>query len=371
MWIEKVKNGYRYVERYKDPLTLKYRRFTVTLDKDTRQAKKQAQEILSERIREFYESVPTQSKDYTLSDLVKAYRAYQEKTVKASTYKRNFFACDTLMRMLGADTLLSSINAGFIKRRFIASGKENDTLNEHLTRLKALIRWGYKNDYIEDIHFLDKIDRFKSDPHRLKIADKFLEREELAALTESMKVKIWRDLTLFIALSGLRVGEALALEQADVDLKERLIHVNKNYDHINEIVTSTKTETSCRDVYMQDELFPLCRHLKAERLSERMIGRPTDLFFSSDGGHLHYYAFNKYLSETGQQVLGRKITTHTLRHTHASLLMEQGVDIATISRRLGHADSKITKEIYLHVTKKIKQQDETKLKYISILKRAE
>lgn len=367
MWVEKAKTGYRFIERYKDPLTLKYRRFTVTLEKDTRQTRKQAQELLNERIRAYYDSVPTQGKEYTLADLVQAYRVYQKKRVKASTYTRNYFAADTLMKILGSDTLLSAINAGYIKKCFIASGKGNDTLNEHLTRLKALIRWGYKNDYIDDVRFLDKIDRFKTQPHRLKISDKFLERKELVALTDSMKVKIWHDLTLFIALSGLRVGEAIALEQADVDINDRTIHVNKNYDYINREVTSTKTDTSCRDVYIQDELLPLCRRIKANRLSDRLVGKKTDLFFTSDGGYIHYYTFNKYLFENGQRILGRKITTHTLRHTHASLLMEQGIDIATISRRLGHADSQITKEIYLHVTKEIKRMDEEKIKGISLL----
>lgn len=371
MWVEKAKTGYRFIERYKDPLTLKYRRFTVTLEKDTRQTRKQAQELLNERIRAYYDSVPTQGKEYTLADLVQAYRVYQKKMVKASTYRRNYFAADTLMKMLGGDTLLSNLNAGYIKKCFIASGKENDTLNEFLTRLKALIRWGYKNDYIDDVRFLDKIDRFKTQPHRLKISDKFLEREELTALTDNMTVKKWHDLTLFIALSGLRVGEAMALNLEDVDIKERTIHVSKTYDHNNGFLTSTKTDTSCRDVYIQDELLPLCRQLKADRLAGRLIGQRTPLLFSDGGGYLHYYAFNKYLSETGQRVLGRKITTHALRHTHASLLMEQGVDIATISRRLGHANSKITKEIYLHVTKKLKKQDAEKLKDISLLVRAQ
>lgn len=47
--------------------------------------------------------------------------------------------------------------------------------------------------------------------------------------------------------------------------------------------------------------------------------------------------------------------------------MEQGIDIDTISRRLGHSDSKVTKEIYLHVTKKLKEKEQNQIREIKIL----
>ncbi len=53
--------------------------------------------------------------------------------------------------------------------------------------------------------------------------------------------------------------------------------------------------------------------------------------------------------------LHRTITPHALRHTHASLLMEQGINIDIIFGRLGHENSSITREIYLHVTEKLKK----------------
>ena len=70
----------------------------------------------------------------------------------------------------------------------MGSGKDAVTLNEYLIRLKALLRWAYRNDYIADISYLDKIERFRTDPHRLKIQDKFLEASELSDLLSGMKV---------------------------------------------------------------------------------------------------------------------------------------------------------------------------------------
>lgn len=56
-----------------------------------------------------------------------------------------------------------------------------------------------------------------------------------------------------------------------------------------------------------------------------------------------------------------------MRHTHVALMAEQGVSLEVISRRLGHSNSKITREIYHHVTKKMQEKDNQQIKDIKIL----
>ena len=82
---------------------------------------------------------------------------------------------------------------------------------------------------------------------------------------------------------------------------------------------------------------------------------------------MHYYDYAKYLREVSKRVIGREITPHTLRHTHVSLLAEAGVPLETISRRLGHSGSKVTKEVYLHVTKRLEEQDRERISNTSLL----
>lgn len=366
MWVEPTKKGkYKFTERFTDPLTGKYRRVSVTLDKDTPQSRKQAQKALAEKIRQAESGEPDK---ITLGELVEKYREEQQKTIKASTYARNYSACNSIMDILGSDIIVGRMNAGYIREALLATGKEPVTLNEFLTRFKALMRWGYRNDYVSDISYLDKLEKFKDTPHRVKIEGKFLEASELSDLLYGMKVKKWRDLTEFLALSGLRFGEAAALDLPDVDLKSRIIHVSKTYDSAHDIVTSTKTSTSTRDVYMQEQLYQLCRRLKAERLSDSIVLQMTVAFFpGSKRERIEFDCYAKYLRENSERIIGRRIAPHTLRHTHASLLMEQGIDIDTISRRLGHADSRVTREIYLHVTEKLKEKENDKLKDIKLL----
>lgn len=203
----------------------------------------------------------------------------------------------------------------------------------------------------------------------MKLEEKYLEGAELKMLLENMKCDKWRLLTEFTALSGLRVGEAIALNASDIDFENRYITISKTYDPVNHIVGTPKTATSNREVYMQDELLKLCKRIRQYMNKESLYcGYRSDLFMSDvNGDYLNYYSFNEYLSRNAEQLLGKKVTTHFMRHTHVALMAEQGVPLDVISRRLGHSDSKITRNIYFHVTKKMRERDNQQIKEIQIL----
>lgn len=369
MWIEETKNGkFKFVERYTDYLTGQKKRVSVTLDKNTAQSRKLAQRTLNEMISNA--SVQHKPKRITLRNLADAYQKEQKETIKQSTYVRNYRTCNAVVASLGEQTLVDRLTAQYIRERFLATGKPNGTLNERLVRFKAMIRWGYRNDMISDISFLNKIGTFKDIPHKVKIQDKFLEAEELKALLNGLKIDIWRYLTEFLALSGLRFGEAAALDKTDIDYNVCLIHVTKTFDHRNFVTTSTKTLCSTRDVYMQPELVLCCRKLNELMLRRKLQNCIQDthglFLYGIDGKNIHYDAYNKYLREKSMQILGKECTTHVMRHTHASLLLEKGISVDTISRRLGHEDSRVTKEIYLHITEKLKEKDNEQISKVCL-----
>ena len=211
---------------------------------------------------------------------------------------------------------------------------------------------------------------FKDIPHKIKIQDKYLENDELRIVLKGMHSTVWRLVTELMALSGMRFGEIAALIKSDIDFENNMIHVTKTFDSVNELVTAPKTTCSIRDVYMQEELRTVCKNLNTEMLKLRLMNglKDTPLFlFDKYGNHIRYYAYNKYLKKNTLRLIGRQITPHALRHTHASLLLENGIDIDTISRRLGHENSKVTREIYLHITEKLKEKDNEKISRINIL----
>ena len=172
-----------------------------------------------------------------------------------------------------------------------------------------------------------------------------------------------------MALGGLRPGEAIAITNKDIDIVNRVISVNKTFDPLNKIITSTKTETSEREVYLQNELLEFIKNkLNYNKQLQISTGIRSDLlFFNLKGERLNYFALNKYFKENCMRYLNKTLTLHSLRHTHASLMFEQGMSLEAISERLGHSNSAITKEVYLHITNKMKDKYNSEIKDIHIL----
>lgn len=373
MWPEYQENGkVKFVERYVNPLTGKCGKTSVTLDKDTRATRKEAEKILEQKIEQKLKRLSSGSTvKYTLRDLVDAYRKEQKRTVKASTYRRNYFTANSMMKVLGEDVLIEQLNAKYIRDKMYALDAENSTINELLKRSKGILRWGYKNDYMSDISFLDKISPLPDVSYREKIEDKYLETDEFLKLVDGMNKTIWKLLTQFLGLSGIRIGEAIALDKSDIDFEQRVIHITKTYDPNNLLETTPKTPSSFRDVFMQDDLYDVCRNINLYMLRQSLIsgyGKST-IFLQVEGGkRINYYTYNKYIKENALRILNReKVTPHILRHTHTCMLSENGVPLETITRRLGHEDSEITRLVYLHVTKKMKQNDNERIAAVKIM----
>ena len=366
MWIEQRGDKYLAVERYTDFLTGKQKRVSVMIEKNTQQARNKAQKILQSKIEAIRQQDP-EPQAVTLETLKNDYIAYQTRIFKASTVHRNEIILNIVIGIIGSDTLCARLSAGTIMKALLDTGKGNTTINTYLTRLKAMLRWGYQNDMCPEI--AGKLKLLPDKSEREKIQDKFLEKDELKRLLDGMQVVQWKNLTQLLALSGLRIGEALALTYDNIDVNARIIRVNKTFAPITKTITSPKTADSVREVYMQDELLSCCRKLLTGAKRRALeYGYQSDLVFADiDGNYISYDAYEKYLRENGERILNRKITSHVMRHTMTSLFAEAGVSLDVISRRLGHHDSKITRDIYYHVTKTQRKKDHEAVRQISIL----
>lgn len=372
MWAEPTKNGkVRFVERYEDPLTGKQKKVSVVMDKNTAATRKLATAALNDKITAKVDnSLPYLKKDnLTLSELVKLYREHQQHSVTQSTYRRNYYAIQSITKKLGEGTLVSNLTAGYVKARFSAGKDEAGTINERYVRFKALMRWAYENDYVSDIRWLDKIKPLPNKEKRERLQEKFLEPEDVQALLAGMQVIRWKYLTQLLVLSGMRCGEALALEMRDVNLSDQTITISKTFDSVNQLVTAPKTLCSNRVIDMQKELSDLCREIRKFTQSEKMKRGFRGKLFLCDinGDHLNYFAYNKYLGEVSERTIGRKVTTHIMRHTHISLLAAAGVPLETITRRVGHENSDITRSVYLHVTNRQRNLDRNRLQAVKLL----
>ena len=375
MWVqEKIKKDgtkcYQFHERYKDPISGKQRYVTVTLSKNTSTSRKQAATALARLIDDKLCATTSDPSSLSLTRLIEKYNAYQVKTIKASTCDRNQRQMKALERILGGDTLVPAINAGYINQQFALSGEGPGRLNERLVRLKALFLWAYMNDLIADISFLNKLKPKPVPDKKKKLQTKYLEKEELAQLIDNMEIEKWKLLTQFLCLSGLRIGELIALDDKDVDKTEGgYIRITKTYSLPLKMVTSPKTESSAREVYIQPELAECIKEMRRIiRIEKIQYSHRSGIFYPDiKGGYLHYDSYRQYFGDQTEAVIGRRLTPHACRHTMTSLFAAAGVPLEAISRRLGHEDSRTTTEVYFHVTAGLKERDNEAVRKVKVL----
>lgn len=366
MWSQEQAGKIRYFERYEDYITGKKYTVSCTFEKDTAANRKAAMRVLQDKINEKQRK---SQHEYTFGEIVELYRKDQLKTVAVSTYKRNYWAMERWMKIIGKDTIANRITAKFVRERLLTLDKSNGTLNGYLSRLSALIRWAYKADLIAGTECIDKLDRFKDDPHRMKIQDKYLEPKEIELLLQHMQVEQWSLIVRFMILSAMRFAEVAALNKEDVDLEKKVIRITKQYDSVNRIVTHVKTTSSYGEVFIQPELEEVIKQLNTFMNKRKLKNKlKTKLFlFDEAGDYINYYSFNKYLKENSKEACGKEITVHALRHTAASILFASGISLEQCSRRLRHSNSKITKEIYIHITEQLREKDNERLSKLTLL----
>lgn len=356
MWFS---NGYA-VEYYTDPNTGIRKTISVKCKGESERAKQEAIKRLTDKVAHI------QDTKIKLSECVTLWLKECERSVKPSTFRKYRITLCSIQKVLG-DAYMDKLTAGYIRQKFIECGEVNRTLNGYLKTFKTFWRWAYQNDFVKTAEVAEKLRNFQDTPKKERIQDKYLEPKELKLLLDNMNEKRWALVTEFLALSGLRCGELASLTK--MDTLGKYIRVSKTYDANNKIVTSAKTLSSKREVYIQSELRDCINRIYeyCERQAE-ICGYTSELFFpDTDGSYLQYYTYRKYLAENSLKYLGRKIVPHTLRHTHCSMLAAKGMTLEAISDRLGHSDSKVTKEIYLHKLEEQKEKENKQLDQITLI----
>ena len=367
MWTQKRDGKVRFIERYIDPISGVEKYVSCTLEKDTAKNQRKASAILQAKIEKKLKEI-TAPEAITLQQLVDRYAKHQETAVKDSTAMQNEYEGKACVRAIGADAIVDRLTAAYVMSRLLVAKETKTCTNARIKYLKACVRWGYRQDLISSAALADKLEYLPDDRRKVKLETKYMEPDELKAVLDAMQVDRWRLLTEFLCLSGLRIGELIALYDSDVD--DKYIYIRKTYAITkSRIHDAPKTDASNRDVYIQPELADCIAKMRTEkRINEMATGKRSSLFYPDyDGGYLHYDAYKKYLKETTEHVLGRALTPHACRHTMTSIFAARGVELSAISRRLGHSNSEITKEIYLHITGEQKRRDEKQVNEIRIL----
>ena len=170
---------------------------------------------------------------------------------------------------------------------------------------------------------------------------------------EDTKYKVAIILTVF---TGVRLGELMGLEWQDVDFKNGIISINRSSQYLADMGVFTKvpkTESSIREIAIPEFIVSLLEEYKLWYEEQKSIygelwTNSDRLFVQADGKPMHPSTISKWFVKYVGQIGLPVINFHGLRHTNASLLVAQNVDIAVISARLGHAQISTTLDFYVH-----------------------
>lgn len=285
---------------------------------------------------------------------------------------------------------VGAIRSITLQKYYVAEQKLQELVPK--LRLKELDRYSYQqllNDYAlnhekqttMDFHhhlkgaILDAVDEgiltqnptrkivIKGKAPRPKKA-KFLNQFEVQALLKELNLTEeinWDWFILLVVKTGLRFSEALALTPLDFDFSKQKIEINKtwNYKKTPGSFQPTKNESSNRKIQIDWQLAMQFSQLIKAKEPDKPIFVKSRVFNSTINNRL------KVLCTSASIPI---ITVHSLRHTHASLLLFAGVSIASVANRLGHSSMTTTQETYLHIIQELENQDNDKIiRHLSML----
>jgi integrase len=192
-----------------------------------------------------------------------------------------------------------------------------------------------------------------------------VEREEVTVLTGDQVRSViarLRDHPVYpkaiIALfTGMRRGEILALRWRHVDLDAKIMMVREAIEETKAglRVKEPKSKAGRRDIALPDFLIDLLREYRRQQQERSFafgLGKVTDdalLFARLDGSPQLPHALSKEWAAAAASIGLSEIRFHAARHTHASHLIDAGIDVVKISKRLGHASPTITLDVYAHL----------------------
>lgn len=191
-------------------------------------------------------------------------------------------------------------------------------------------------------------------------------------LLEKENIK-WKTAMYLLIYSGMRRGELMGLEWSDIDFENKVIHIRRTSQYLRSIGTITKSpknRTSFRTIKLSDMMFAVLQEYKDywNRFRKELIKKNVwkekieitladgtsetvhneRLFIQDDSTPMNPDSITHWTRKFVQRNNLPNFSPHALRHTHATLLIAEGVSIPAVSHRLGHASVTTTSRVYIH-----------------------
>lgn len=247
-------------------------------------------------------------------------RRYSPRTCRAYLKLLRRFLADIPPGPLEADTMRAYL-LGFVERGASVA---------YHGQLRAVLRF-FATHVLRDPSLADGL----PSPRRERSMPTVLAVSEVKRLFGALANPKHRLMAFLLYSSGIRVGELVRLRVADLDSERHLVHVRRGKGGKDRYTLYSDAAVQAVERYVA-------------------FAQPDDwLFAGARGGRpISARSVQKVIAAAGRRAgIRRRVTPHTLRHSFATHLLEQGVDVRYIQELLGHA-SPTTTQIYTHVTRR-------------------
>lgn len=368
MWVETLTNSkgtrYKYCERYELP-NGDTRKVSITLNSNSTYAHKQASIELQNKIKDVIKELHLDP-NITMYKVAQLWLEHTEPTVKISTHINHSLHVKKIFTYIDTGIPLVKVTPIMIEN-MVHSVYYKENLSYYyaksiLTTVRAIFRHAKRRRIIQDIHEIEDINVKKKPFTHTEIAkkqNKFLDAVELKSVLAQLTKLAPRIALLieFMSLTGLRIGELLALRYCDYDTKKATINVNGTLQYFYKNGSDIKRGTpkniySIRDIALDNRCVKILNTIitdnKRQSLWFKGYNEQGYIFTAKRGSPYDMQYINKLLKQV--HIKGKHLTTHIFRHTHISMLAELGIPLKAIMQRVGHNDPATTLSIYTHVT---------------------
>lgn len=288
------------------------------------------------------------------SDLAELWLTSFAQSAKESTLAHYQYTLHKYLLPVLGSLQVASLTDSLLERLFlqILSPQDNShkplgasSAQECLGMLKRICKYAAHLHLMPPIELCIKLPRTKkSEPQPLSRAEQASLRDFL--LTEPTVRKIGMLLQMEL---GLRIGEVCGLQWGDFDLNAGILVIQRTVcriscgdGHTKVVVQTAKTKSSNREIPLQKSLVKLLRKLR---------GNASDATWFLSGNEqrpVEPRCYRKSIQCYMKQAKVRRVHPHVLRHTFATICLQAGCDIKTLSELLGHASATVTLQRYVH-----------------------
>lgn len=296
-----------------------------------------------------------------LAEVCNEWLSRERLTVKRSTYSKYYDAVKKHIEPGLGHLTLKEINSTQINLFIydkLAHGRLDNagplaskTVRDIYTILKSIIK------YAEYEYDMGSIARNTAIPKGKNSEFEILSKEEQQRLEEDIQRDIYhprKNGILLCLYTGLRIGEICALRWRDIDFDDNLLYVRHTLQRITEtdknaakktciVLDAPKSSNSVRTIPLTGSIICKLQELRSGASEDAFVLTCRKDFVEPRN---YQYFFHTYLKSLGI----REVNFHILRHTFASRCVESGFDIKTLSEILGHSNTDITLNYYIHTS---------------------